>query len=460
MPHGAHHVRGLFTVRLFPAPELGNASFLVADPDAGVAAVIDPFRDVDGYLTHAEEHNLRVTLALDTHLHNDFLSGSRELAALSGAEIDPLPPDVEVELGGMTIRALHTPGHTPDHKSYLILEGDRPVALFSGGAVMVGAIARTDLFGPHLAMHLALEALRTLQVRLRGLPDDIAVYPTHGGGSFCGIGGQNEHETTLGRERETNPFFQATEVMPFLARALDQHRYPAYYADMAGINREGLPLLGRHPSPPARLTADEVALLMEKGAAVVDVRSGVEYDRGHIPGSYSVGLDGGPFSAWVGWLVPRDRSLVLAGGTHAQHVEAQRQLHRIGFDAVAGALAGGMDAWQSSGRKLSTFETADIEDLAGWILSGEVMTVLDARDDHEWAAGHAPGAVHMYVPDIPHHAAEIPREAPVAVHCGVGYRAGIAASLLEQAGLKRIIHVNAPYEDWAARLHLAETIPT
>ena len=450
----------MFSVRPFPAPELGNASFLVSDPDAGVAAVIDPVRDVDGYLTHAEKHNLRVTRSLDTHLHNDFISGARELEALSGTEIGPLAPGLEFELGGMTIRALHTPGHTPEHKSYLLLESDRPVALFSGGAVMVGSIARTDLFGPHMAMHLALEALRTLQVRLRGLPDDIAVYPTHGGGSFCGIGGEDGHETTLGRERETNPFFRATEVMPFLARALDQHRHPVYYGEMAALNRDGLPLLGRHPSPPARLTPDDVARMVREGAAVVDIRPGAEYDRGHIPGSYCIGLAGEPFSAWVGWLVPRDRPIVLAGGSRADHVEAQRQLHRIGFDAIAGSLDGGMDAWQSSGRGLSTFETADIEDLAAWILSGEVMTVLDARDDHEWAAGHVPGAVHMYVPDIPHHAGELPKDAPVAVHCGVGYRAGIAASLLEQAGLKRIIHVNAPYEDWASRLHLAETIPT
>lgn len=450
----------MHTVQLFAAPELGNASFLLSDPEAGVAAVIDPYRDVDGYLTHAEKQNLRVTRALDTHLHNDFVSGARELAALSGTDIDPLATGLEIALGSMTIRALHTPGHTPDHKSYLVVEGERPVALFSGGAVMVGSIARTDLFGPHLAVHLAMEALRTLQVRLRGLPDDVAVYPTHGGGSFCGIGGREGNETTLGRERNSNPFFQATEVMPFLARALDQHRYPEYYRDMAARNREGLPLLGRNPPPPAALTADDVAQLMGEGAAVIDVRPGVEYDRGHIAGSYSIGLSGGPFSAWVGWLVPRDRRFVLVGGTGAQHAKAQRQLYRIGFDALAGALDGGMDAWQSSGRILSTFETADIEDLGTWIISGEVMTILDARDDVEWAAGHAPGAVHMYVPDVEHHASEIPRDAPVAVHCGVGYRAGIAASLLEQAGLKRIIHVNAPYEDWAGRLHLAETIPT
>jgi hydroxyacylglutathione hydrolase len=445
----------VFTVEAFPATELGNASFLVADPDRGAGLVVDPFRDVDAYLTRADALGIKLTHALDTHLHNDFVSGRRELAAEAGTAIRDLEPGKELELGGVTLRALHTPGHTPDHKSYLLLEGDLPRALFSGGAVMVGAIARTDLFGPHLAVQLALEALRTLQVRLRGLPDDVAVFPTHGSGSFCGTGGRGGHETTLGQERATNPFFLTTEVMPFLARILDQERFPAYYRDMAAINRQGAPLLGRSPEPPAKLSPSAVDRLMREGAAVVDVRRGRQYDRAHIPGSYHVGLDG-PFSAWVGWLIQRGRRIVLAGGTDRQHREAQRQLHRIGFDDIAGALDGGMDAWQSSGRPLSTFETVDVEDMAEWILSAEPMTVLDTRDEHEWAAGHVPGAVHVYVPDVPFRAGEIPREAPVAVHCASGYRAGIAASLLEQAGLKRIIHVNAPFSDWD-RLHLAET---
>ncbi len=451
----------MFTVQPFAAEELGNASFLVADPDAKVAAVIDAFRDVDPYLTHAENLGVRVVRALDTHLHNDFVSGARELQAEAGSTIEPLATDQDITLGSITIRALHTPGHTPDHKSYLVIENGEPRALFSGGAVMVGGTARTDLFGPHLAAHLGLESLRTLQVRLRGLPDEIAVYPTHGSGSFCGISGGAGHETTLGVERRTNPYFTTTEVMQYLARILDQHRYPAYYADMGELNAQGMRLIGRRPEPPKKLNAAEVAKLKDEGAAIVDVRRGRDYDRGHIPGSYSIGLlHGEAFSAWVGWLIDRNRKIVLAGGSDKLHAEAQKQLLRIGFDNIAGALDGGMDAWAASGRPVSAFETAGIEDMARMIISGEEVTVVDARDDHEWGSGHVPGAMHMYVPDVPHHAEDVPRSAPVAVHCGVGYRAGIAASLLEQAGLTRIIHVNAPFEDWAGKLHLAETVPT
>jgi hydroxyacylglutathione hydrolase len=447
----------VYIVEAFPAAELGNTSFLVADRARGVALVIDPFRDVGPYLRRADSLGVKVTNALDTHLHNDFVSGRHELKAEAGTDIAELAPGADLAFGSETLHAIHTPGHTPEHLSYLLTERGRPRALFSGGAVMIGAIARTDLLGPHLAVHLAMEALRTLQVRLRGLPDDVAVFPTHGSGSFCGTGGRTGHETTLGHERATNPFFQTTEVMQFLARALNQQRYPAYYRDMAAINQAGAKLLGLNPAPPAKLSANAVAALMKAGAAVVDVRLGRDYDRGHIPGSYSISLDG-PLSAWVGWLVPRGRALVLAGGTDAQHREAQRQLHRIGFDTIEGALDGGIDAWRESGGEVSTFETVDVEDMAAWILSAEPMTVIDARDEHEWAAGHVPGAVHMYVPDVAFRASEIPTEAPVAVHCASGYRAGIAASLLEQAGLKRIIHVNGPYSDWD-RLHLAETRP-
>src|SRR5881628_682470 len=363
----------MYTVEAIPAPELGNASFLVADTDHGVGLVVDPLRDIERYLHVATNLNVKLTHALDTHLHNDYVSGCRELAAEVGANVSALEVGADLEIGGITIRAIHTPGHTPDHKSYLVTEGGKHHALFSGGAVMLGAIARTDLFGPHLAVQLALEAMSTLQVRLRGLPDEVRVFPTHGGGSFCGTGGRSGHETTLGQERQSNPFFRTTEVMPFLARALNQPRYPAYYRDMAAVNRGGAPIIGRTLPALAKLMADEVAVMMDEGAAVVDVRPGRDYDRGHIPGSYSIGLEGS-VSAWVGWLVPRGRPIILAGGTAKEHREAHRQLLRIGFDLITGELDGGMDAWRTSGRDLSSFETVDVEDMAQWVLSAEPMT--------------------------------------------------------------------------------------
>src|SRR5439155_14663160 len=199
--------------------------------------------------------------------------------------------------------------------------------------------------------------------------------------------------------------------------------------DRGRSNGEGARLIGKSVPPLAALTADEVARMMDDGAAVVDVRIGRDYDRGHIPGSYNVGIDG-PVSAWVGWLIPRGRPLILVGGAEKDLRTAQTQLLRIGYDTIAGGLDGGMDAWRSSGREVSTFETVDVEDMAQWVLSAEPMTVVDTRDEHEWVAGHVPGAVHIYVPDVPHRASEIPRDAPVAVHCASGYRAGIAGSLL------------------------------
>ena len=447
----------MYEIEAIPAPELGNASFVAFDEDNGVGVVIDPLRDIERYVHLAAEHNIRLTHALDTHLHNDFVSGRRELAAEANVDVSDLAPGAELKAGSLTIRALHTPGHTPDHKAYVLSEGGRDRALFSGGAVMLGSIARTDLFGPHHAVHLALEALGTLQVRLRGLPDHMRVFPTHGAGSFCGIGGRSGHETTLGAERKMNPFFQITEVMPFLARVLNQPRYPTYYRDMAAVNLAGPPLIGMTLPPLNRLTADEVGQLQDSGAAIVDIRPGREYDKAHISGSYSVGIEG-PVSAWVGWLVARGRPIVLVGGSENDLRAAQRQLLRIGFDVIAGCLDGGIDAWLSAGREVSTFETVDVEDMAQWVLSAEPMTVVDVRDEHEWVGGHVPGAIHIYVPDVPFRAGEIPREAPVAVHCASGYRAGIAASLLEQAGLRRIVHVNGEYSDWD-RLHLAESRP-
>jgi hydroxyacylglutathione hydrolase len=457
-------------VEVFTARELGNTTYLLGDPETGEAVVVDPMRDVDQYLARAEALGLRITATLETHVHNDFVSGSRELEKEVGARIhaahdsglefafEPLAEGQAVPVGRFQLRVRRTPGHTPAHVSYVLQGPDGEAqALFSGGALMVGAIARTDLFGPHLATQLAFEAFRTVHVRLRDLPDAAALYPTHGGGSFCGAATGDQRTSTMAAERAGNPFLKTTELMPFIARALHQGPYPAYYRLMTPLNRRGAPLLGRRPPELKSLTADLADMHRRRGAAVVDMRRGRDYDQGHIPGSYCIGFDG-PFSAWVGWVIEADRPLVLVGGSTRQLHDAHRQLFRIGYDNVLGYLDGGIDAWAAGGRELSTFETAEVEDMATWILSAEPTTVVDARDENEWVHGHVPGAVHLPVAAIEHHAHELPREAPVAVHCGVGYRAGIAASLLEQAGFSRIIHVIGPYSDWD-RLHLEATVP-
>jgi hydroxyacylglutathione hydrolase len=437
-------------VEFFLAEELGNSSFLIADADAGEAVVIDPLRDIDQYLSKAEEMDVRLTRSLDTHTHNDFVSGGRELQAEVGARRDPPAAGDVVAVGRWRLQARPTPGHTPDHLSYLLLDEDgRPAALFSGGALMVGSVARTDLFGPHLAVQLAHEAFKTLHQRLRDLPDQLAVYPTHGGGSFCGTGGGAQRSSTLGEERRTNPYFQASELLPFLARILQQNAYPDYYRLMAGLNSAGASLNGRELSPPPHLPAEEVARRLAAGTALIDVREPREYDRGHVPGSYSISLDGNPFSAWVGWIIKADRPLILIGGTELERRQAARQLFRIGYDSVVGQAD--LDEWEASGRALSSFEAAEVGDLQAWLLAARPMTLVDVRDEHEWVDGHVPGSVHIPVPSLARDAGQVRSDVPVAVHCASGFRAGIAASLLEQAGLRDIIHVHGGYSDWVER---------
>ncbi|MBO0743937.1 MAG: MBL fold metallo-hydrolase [Candidatus Dormibacteraeota bacterium] len=456
-------------VDLFLAPELGNTSYLVSDPDAGVAAVIDPMRDVGQYLDAADRLGVRITHALETHSHNDFISGARELAREAGTRIGaaeaahlsfdhlPLRAGSSIPLGRWHLDTRPSPGHTPSHVSYLLGGSERPLGLFSGGALMAGAIARTDLFGPDRAAALALEAYRTLHVRLRDLPDDVALYPTHGGGSFCATGAPAGTTSTLGRERLTNPYLQTTDLMAFMARALHQTRHPDYYAEMTELNRTGVALVGRELPRLHDLTADEVAQTGAAGAVVVDVRPGRLFDREHIPGSLCIGI-GGAFSAWAGWLIPRNRPIVLTGGSDREHREAQRQLFRIGYDEVLGALDGGVDAWRAGGREVGRFESAEVAELATWILSGERVTVLDVRNEDEWVHGHVPGARHVHVADVSHHAHELPLDAPVAVYCAAGYRSAIAASLLGRAGVPHVVHVDGPLTDWE-RLNLAETHP-
>lgn len=453
-------------VQTFRATELGNSAHLLIDRASSSAIIIDPARDSEGYLAAAEEHGVRISWVLETHVHNDFVSGGRELVASVGARLgasrdaalrypyEPLVDGDEIGIGTSRLRVLATPGHTPEHVAYLLVDArDEPVALFSGGVLMVGTAARTDLFGPALSWRFAHDLERSLREKVLSLPDDVVVYPTHGGGSFCATGAGTATSTTIGAERAANRLVRTRSSRQFVTEALTAGTYPAYYSRMRALNQTGAPLIGARPAVPAALDPSDVEWWSAQGALVIDVRPAGAFRAAHLPDSLAVGADGN-VSGWVGWLVGPERPLVLAGaaggvGT-AQVSEATRQLSRIGYDRVVGHLAGGVDAWSAAGRDLLSYQTMNAVELARRLDADELLTVVDVREAAEWYAGHVPGSVNIPAHDIPTSTMDLPRGCPLVVHCGHDYRATLGASLLERAGYHGLTVVEDGWEGWAA----------
>ena len=456
-------------IRSFVADELGNSSHLLLVPEAGIAAAIDAQRDIAQYLEVVEPMGLKLTWALETHVHNDFVSGARELKAEVGAAIGAsseadlrypyqwLRHGQELAVGPYRLRVISTPGHTPEHVSYLLLdEAGRPLTLFSGGSLMVGTAARPDLLGPANSWRMARLLRRSLVENVLTLPDDVRVLPTHGGGSFCAAGAGGQRETTIAAERAHNPLVTAQSEAAFIALALDQGPYPAYFDRMRGLNQVGAPIIGRHLPELRRLSIEEFEAWRAQGAAVLDLRSAQEFSEGHVPDSYAVGVDGS-HSAWVGWLLSPDRPLVLVADDPAQERESLRQLARIGYDQVVGALDGGFRIWADAGRPVVSYARSESRQLEHRLLEGERLVVVDVREPSEWFAGHIPGSVNIPVHDLPLRTGQLPLGAPLAVHCGHVYRATVGASLLERAGHPQLTVIEDGYDGWAAS-HLAGTM--
>ncbi len=442
--------------------ELGNSSYVLDVADAGYRVVVDPWRDIDLYLPTLDRQRDRGILAVETHIHNDFVSGSRELiaqrAATLGASAEAslryphraLADGDEIPLGSYRLGVWATPGHTPEHVSYLLIgPGERPIALFSGGALMVGSAARTDLLGPTSARPLALRLHRTLHDRIARLPDSTRVFPTHGGGTFCGMGSSDRRTTTMGEERRSNPLLRATTVEAFLSQILEQRPYPRYFDRMRRTNLDGAPLGGFHPSEIAAMDLEAFDKARLAGALVVDLRPFVDFDAAHIPESSAFGIDGA-FSAWVGWLLPPDRPLVFVAEDTGTVRRAVRQLFRIGYDRTAGSLRGGIETWKTADRPLRSIPRTDSHELLRSFRSESPFVVLDVRERYEYATGHIPGALSLPLGELPGRVGEIPPEAPLVVHCAHGYRSAIALSLLEREGFTGLIHADEGYEGWSA----------
>jgi glyoxylase-like metal-dependent hydrolase (beta-lactamase superfamily II)/rhodanese-related sulfurtransferase len=449
----------------FQTPGLGDTSYLLASE--GEAVLVDPQRDAWRFLEAAEAHGWRVVRVLETHVHNDYVSGALEARAATGAEIvAPARGRYEfetrgadegdvIEVGALRLAAAATPGHTPEHLSWFVgnsadAPDAPPTAVFSGGSLLVGSVGRTDLLGPVLAPAMATDQQRTLR-RFAALPDSVAVLPTHGAGSFCSAGPvSGRWYTSIGSERSSNPVFRAVDASDEAFRerlASGLSRYPAYYAHMAGLNRAGPRVLGELRLPGA-MDPKAVQEAVARGATVVDGRGRSAFAAAHVPGSLNIELDA-DFASYVGWLVPFGSPVVLVLPDPAEEAarEAVTQLLRIGYDWVPGWLDGGVAAWQHAGHEVATFEITGVREAA----AATDATILDVRQPREWESeGVIAGSRQMFVADLPAHIEELPRDRPVTVICASGFRASIAASLLDRAGFTVRLVARGGVPTWPA----------
>jgi glyoxylase-like metal-dependent hydrolase (beta-lactamase superfamily II)/rhodanese-related sulfurtransferase len=428
---------------------LGNSSYVVDLGDRR-GLVLDPTRDPSGYLELAERRGLKVAYSVETHLHADFVSGSRELAARGATVIASaagglefpyhcLGDGDEVNLGGLRLRALATPGHSPEHLAYLLSDGDRPVGLFSGGSLLVSSVARTDLISPDETEQLARSLWRSIHKRILTLPDDLPVYPAHGAGSFCSAPGGSERTTTIGREKAANPLLGAPNEGVFVKQLLDGLRtYPPYFLRLRDVNRRGPAVYGADAPTLAPLDVEEVRRLLDGGAVVIDARPIDAFAAGHIPGSVSIQLRPA-FAIWLGWVVRDDTPLVFVLDDDQDRADLVRQARKVGYEHLAGELAGSMTAWRQAGLPETTTPLVALGGLGD-------RRILDVRQDSEYTAGHIPGSLHTELGALPD-VSDLP-VGSVAVTCGHGERAMTGASLLERRGVTDLVVVNGGTSAW------------
>ena len=452
-------------LRQFPEPALGHASYLLGDESTGLALVLDPRRDTDDYFAVAREQGFHIAYAVDTHGHNDYLSGLMELAARSGATVlgyadadlgydHRAVKDREVlEIGDLGVEVLHTPGHTPEHISLLIHDravGDEPAVLLSGGALLVGDLARPDLLGGNDAARAAAETfIETLRTTILALPDSVEVFPTHVAGSLCGSNIGSRLSTTIGYERRTQDALRrlggdadATDVI----RLDDLPAVPPYWRRMRSKNLSGAPLLGTWREPPA-LSPEAFARAMDTGAVVLDARQPEAFGGAHIPGALNAGL-GNSFPTWAGTVLDADAQILLVLDDPADLPVATWHLLRIGYQQPAGWLSGGMFAWRTQGRPLQGLPQVPVSELADALERSE-LTVLDVRQPAEWTDGHIAGATFISGAEVPARLDEVP-VGPLAVMCGSGYRSSVVASVLQAAGRTDIVSILGGMAAWKA----------
>jgi hydroxyacylglutathione hydrolase len=415
---------------------LGNAAYLVNVGD-GRALAVDASRDLRRLRRAAETRSLSIVFAADTHLHADFLSGAVQLAATDGAQIlaskrgarqfqhRAMEDGDEVDLGGLTLRAMMTLGHTDEHLAFILLDGSRQLGVFTGGSLIVGSAARVDLVAPERTEELAHAQYQSLQ-RLTRLPDQTAVWPTHGGGSFCSTATTKPGAvSTIGAERATNPLLAAPDEDAFVRMLLGTSgSFPPYFLRLGERNRRGPRVLLTAPLL-QQIEPEAVAAAVVQGAEIIDVRQVPAFAQAHPAGALSIPLRPA-FASWLGWLAPDDRPLVILREISQDPDEILWQSLKIGYENILGEIAGGIDAWKSAGLPTRSTTLIRPDQVAD-------DSVLDIRQTSEFRAGHLPAALHIELGDIAATSPQLP-DGPMVVMCGHGERAMSAASLLERTG--------------------------
>lgn len=446
---------------------LGHASYFIGSEQTGEAFVLDVRRDVKTYFDEARRQGMRIAYASDTHQHNDYLTGICELPAhgevklLAGARaelgynVQKMDDGESLWMGEVELRVLHTPGHTPEHISILVTDhsrGAEPAALFSGGALLVGDVARPDLLGgPGEAKQHAEEMCRTLQDKILGLPDHVEVYPTHVAGSLCGGSIGSRLSTTIGYERRMNALLQSLDDQDrFFRDCLNLDHLPAvppYWKRMRKINEAGPERLGTLAEP-AALRPDDFDRLRADGAPVLDCRQ-PEAFAAHLPGALNVGLTSA-FPTWAGTLLPADTEVLLVLENPEDLWEVCWHLLRIGYPLPRGWLAGGMKAWRTSARELEFLPQWTVHTLREQLEKDRDLMVVDVRQPAEWAEGHIEGARFITGGELPQRLDDVPKDRPLATICGSGYRSSVAASFLQHYGRANVANVLGGMTAWNA----------
>jgi hydroxyacylglutathione hydrolase len=429
----------------FTDPGLGNDAYVLVA--GAVAVALDPARDVGRYLEAADERDARIVAAIETHLHADFVSGARELAA-RGADVyasasgelafphRPVRDGDRIEANGLALRAVATPGHSPEHQAYLVEDADPPI-LFTGGALIPGGAARTDLLGGERTVELAKLLYRTLHERLAEFPDETVLHPTHGGGSFCSTGGgSGDRSTTLGFERKNNPLFTADSEEAFLETLLSGYGlFPPYFLRLREVNRAGPPVLAEAPAPP-KLEPSEVERELASGSWALDVRATKAYGGGHLHGSATVPLSGGSFAVRLGWVIPWRTRLVLVADDEAAARKAAMKAAGIGYEDVAGWVT--FESLRDAGMPVAQTPVVDAGEVARRLEGADRPIILDVRHPPEWTEGTLPGAMTVEFGVLARTIPEELRRRPIITYCASGARAAVAASLLERAGIDSV----------------------